>query len=178
MAGLRNIYEIRATEDDLWLFNEAPSSELDLFYGWNIGEPWRCPTLELDFEDEGKTLSETDYIWTYGKALSERAVEHMKNYLGKVACQPIHVPNGPNFFFIYPPAIPEIIDFDKSRVVDFHDGSAPILEEIFFLPEQLTEVQIFTDHEKSSRIFVSQEFVDAWNFSGLKGIDFRKRWPK
>lgn len=140
---------------------------------------WKQIPVKLIRNDEGEDLVESDSPWLGAHALifRARAVGSMGNVLRKfgellpLACSEANV-------WVYNPArLVDALDESASSVLRFSEGGIMMIQRYVFRADAVRDVDVFkVPNLRVSPTFLSRRFVDRWNESGLKGLEFKQVW--
>jgi hypothetical protein len=76
-----------------------------------------------------------------------------------------------------PTRVVEALDEPASSVIRFSDGRIMMIQRHVFRADVIGETDVFKlPNLRVSPTFLSQRFVDRWEASGLKGLDFERVW--
>jgi hypothetical protein len=142
---------------------------------------WKAIPVRLIHEDEGKVLVASDSPWLADDALIFRssvvaALGPMLREYGELlplACSEAEL-------VIYNPTrVIDAFDDAASSVVRFSDGRIMMVRKYVFSSEVVGETDIFKiPNLRVSPTFFSHRFVDRWQASGLKGLEFKHVWAR
>jgi len=140
---------------------------------------WKPIPVRLVREDQGLELLSSDSPWLGSHALifRARAVEMLGTLLREygellpLACSKAHV-------LIYNPIrVIDALDERASSVLRFRDGRIMMIKRHVFRHDIVRDVDVFKIPSlRVSPTFVSQRFIEAWEVSGLKGLEFQEVW--
>jgi hypothetical protein len=140
---------------------------------------WKPIPVRLVREDQGLELLSSDSPWLGSCALifRARAVEALDTLLRQygellpLACSEADV-------LIYNPIrVIDALDEKASSVLRFSDGRIMMIKRHLFRYDIVQDVDVFKiPNLRVSPTFVSQRFIEAWEASGLKGLEFKEVW--
>lgn len=140
---------------------------------------WKPIQMEIVRNDAGRQLIASDSPWLGSHALvfKRRAVEKLENELltygellpAKCASADVWIYN--------PTRVLDALDEAAASVLRFDDGRIMLIQRYAFKEDDVRDIDVFKiPGIRVSPTFVSQAFVDRWNGSSLKGLEFRKVW--
>lgn len=141
---------------------------------------WKPMEMEIVREDAGKKqliASDAPWLGSHALVFKRRAVEKLENELltygellaAKAASEDVWIYN--------PRRVLDALDESEASVLRFDDGRIMMIQRYAFKEDIVRDTDIFKiPGIRVSPTFVSQAFVDRWNASGLKGLEFKKVW--
>lgn len=140
---------------------------------------WKPIPVQLVRNDEGRKLVKSDSPWLGSHALIFRAevVDSIGSVLSECG-ELLPLTCLETDLWIYNPTrVVEALDEAASSVLRFNDGRIMLIQQHVFREDVIRDVEIFKiPNLRVSPTFVSQRFVDRWNESGLKGLEFKRVW--
>jgi hypothetical protein len=140
---------------------------------------WSPIEIRIIKEDEGKHLRQSDSPWLGSHALIFRqtAISVLKPLLEKNGeLLPLESANVELQIF-NPLHVVDALDENSSAVLRFGNGRIMSVSRYVLRPEVIRDLPIFfLSCLRVSPTFVHQAFVELWNASRLKGLDFRQIW--
>ena len=140
---------------------------------------WKLIPVRLVREDQRLELLSSDSPWLGSHALifRARAVELLGTLLGEygellpLGCSDADV-------LIYNPIrVIDALDEGMSSVLRFSDGRIMMIKRHVFRHDIVQDVDVFKiPYLRVSPTFVSQRFIEVWEASGLKGLEFKEVW--
>jgi hypothetical protein len=155
---------------------EKISREID---GTPRSSSWAPISVRLVKKDRGVDLADSDAPWLGANALVFRdesilCVQDMLLNYGEVlplACR------GENLFVYNPTNKIDALNEAESSLQRFGDGRIMFITEYSFFDDIVENVDIFKiQNLRVSPTFLSHRFVDRWNESGRKGLEFKQIW--
>jgi hypothetical protein len=150
-----------------------------LINGTERRQSWSPVNMRILKEDMGKHLRESDSPWLGSHSLifGEQAVSVLHPLLAAngellaLACAEAKLS-------IYNPTkVLDGLDESASATTRFSSGRIISITRHVFKPEVVREAELFKlSCLRVSPTFVQQEFVDLWNASQLRGLDFMQVW--
>lgn len=148
--------------------------------GMPVGENWKPIPVHLIKKEHGRPLHASDSPWLGSQAMIFRknsvlpALGTMLAEFGEIlplACQ------DENLMIYNPTRKIDALDEKASTIVRFADGNAMWITKYVFSIEKIKNVDIFKIPSlRVSPTFLSHRFVDLWNESGLRGLEFNQVW--
>ena len=140
---------------------------------------WKQIPVTLIRNDETQNLVESDSPWLGSHALifRARAVKSMGKVLSDFG-ELLHLACSEANVWVYNAArLVDALDESASSVRRFKDGRIMMVERYVFRAAAVRGIDAFKiPHLRVSPTFLSQRFVDRWNESGLKGLEFKQVW--
>lgn len=140
---------------------------------------WKPIPMRLIHEDEGQKLAMSDSPWLGAHALIFRAnvVEALGPMLREhgellpLACSEAGL-------VVYNPTrVIDALDEAASSVVRFSSGRIMMIRRHVFCVDVIGHIDIFKiPNLRVSPTFLTQRFVERWEASGLKGLEFKRVW--
>lgn len=140
---------------------------------------WKPIPMRLIHEDEGKVLAMSDAPWVGSDAMIFRptVVEVLGSLLREygellpLACSEADL-------VIYNPTrVLDALDDAASSVMRFSSGRVMLIQKHVFRSDVVGQNDLFKITKlRVSPTFFSHRFVDRWNASGLKGLEFNQVW--
>lgn len=158
-------------------------SEFEVFSNFAIGTfpptAWKPLTMEMIYDDEGKSLKPSDAPWLgmHPLIFRENAVFRMREWIEPYGeLLPLNCSEGGLFVFIVTTMV-DALNEAASDISRFPDGRVMRVKKYVFDPKAIDGNDVFRiPNPKSSRTFVSDRFVKAWKTAGLTGLDFEEVW--
>jgi hypothetical protein len=145
--------------------------------GTRVGEIWRPIPMKLIRLDEGKALMKSDAPWLADSSLIFR--QESIGAFGKILDRcgellPLECKDANLLVFNPVPAL-DALDIEKSSIQRFESGNIMWISKYSFKRALVLGVDAFKlEGLSGSPTFLSNRFVDAWNSSGLEGLEFRQ----
>jgi hypothetical protein len=129
--------------------------------------------LKLKFSGKGKVGDCPSFLF-FLPIFSEKAISSLNHLMFEsVEYLPVICPGKVKYFAVNVLKVVDCIDHSKSDAIRFDDGRVMKFKKYAFKKELLQGAHIFKIPDfLFSRIFVSEEFVNKANESGLLGFDF------
>ena len=140
---------------------------------------WKPVPMRLVRDDEGKKLVESDSPWLGSHALIfRRSVVDSLGALLREWGELLPLSCFDADIWIYNPTrVIDALDEAASSVQRFDDGRIILIQRHVFRAQMVRDIDIFKIPSlRVSPAFASQRFVDRWNESGLRGLEFRRVW--
>jgi len=139
---------------------------------------WRPIDVKVIRKDRGRVLRRSDSPW-----LSPSAVIFRKEVLDRLGarlaslgeCLPLQCQDA-NVWVFNPLLVLDALDETESKIRRFPNGRVMMIDKYAFHPEVVRDAGAFKLPGLNSPTFFGVEFVDAWNASGLIGLEFRLAW--
>ena len=184
MAECMRVYD-PLNSDDSELCHPIRNQGFDEVREWIQGVPrsndWQPITVELIREDEGEVLCRSDSPWlgSYALVFRSSAVDAMESILLKHGeLLPLDCP-GEELYIYNPLLVLDALDESASTITRFRDGRIMGIDRHVFRPDVIRGVDVFKLSCKTvSLTYVSQDFVDLWQASGLWGLEFPLLWSE
>jgi hypothetical protein len=140
---------------------------------------WKPIAMELIHEDRGHKLAKSDSPWLGAHALIFRssviaALGAMLSEWGELL--PLRCSEA-ELVLYNPIRVVDALDEAASSVRRFTDGRIMFIQRHAFRADVIGDLDVFKiPNLRVSPTFLSQRFVDRWNASGLKGLEFKEVW--
>lgn len=152
---------------------EKDKDKLGNFNGNSLKERWSPFSVDIYRKGKGRDFSHilpgilllTNKSMNILESLIERYVEFLPAENDLLEMTFINVKN-----------VTDSIDYDRSTIDRYSDGEFREFTKIYFIEDKIKDVPIFKIPEKSTRIYVSDEFRDLVLQSKLKGLEFNLIW--
>lgn len=146
--------------------------------GAQRGQTWTPLQMRLVREDEGKPLMESDSPWLGSHALifRKRALDRVGAFLEEHGeLLPVGCPDAD--LAIFNPRVVDAFDEATSSVLRFSNGRIMRIMKHVFRADVVAQTSAFKiPNLRVSPTFVGERFVELWDSTGLKGLDFKKVW--
>jgi hypothetical protein len=135
--------------------------------------------MRLIHDDEGRKLAMSDSPWLGPHALIFRpnvvdALGSMLQQYGELL--PLVCEEGEVLLY-NPTRVIDALDESESSVLRFSGGRIMMIQRYVFRPDVMGDTVIFKiPNLRVSPTFLSHRFIERWNMSGLKGLEFKEVW--
>jgi hypothetical protein len=140
---------------------------------------WKPIPMEIVREDEGQRLLESDSPWLGSHALifRRRAADMLASLLQEHGeLLPLQC-NEADVVMYNPTRLIDALDEEASAVLRFQSGRIMRVNRYELRPQVVGDIDIFKlPSLRVSPTFVSERFVDLWNSSDLRGLEFKRIW--
>jgi hypothetical protein len=178
-ASTRKIFQVQSVEDTV-LCHPVNPDDFDRFAPLTVGQPqgaqWHPIAVRIIREDLGRQLHESDAPWSGMDVLilNSRAASHLKPIL--IDCGeflPL-ICRDEDLVAFSATTVFSALDEQRSKLERFDDGRIMFVTRFVLRADRIGRAAAFRiDDIGSSPIFVTEEFVERWRSSQLKGLQFK-----
>lgn len=140
---------------------------------------WQPISVKLVRNDEGRELVKSDSPWLGAHALIFRSgvIGSIGSILQKDGELLPLTCSEADLLICNPTRVLEALDEAASSVLRFNNGKIMLIQQHVFRADVIRDIDIFKIPDlRVSPTFLSQRFVNQWNESRLKGLDFKRVW--
>jgi hypothetical protein len=147
--------------------------------GASRAEMWKPIAMHVIHEDQGHKYLRSDSPWLSSHALIFRSgaiialgeLLRLNGELLPLACSEA------DLVMYNPTKVLDALDEEASTLVRFDSGRIMMIRKYVFRSEVIEGIDVFKiPNLRASPTFLSQRFVNRWNESGLKGLEFKQVW--
>ncbi len=166
------VYILEVGEDQEWIFPADNNFERFFAMDGTTIASWDSPVMRIDREE--KAYSDCPWLGEHSIFLKQPAIEALSPLLLKYG-QILPV-RGEDVRFFNATTVLDALDYERSRVVRFDDGSILTIEKHVFDAARIGAAALFKLPMRASMIYVTDEFVEQVRHAGLRGVSFKLVW--